>query len=359
MLLVTRRSRWHPSLASLASERRRPAEITIRSTRDLVPDALCLDLLVSDWSALYDSSDPAEKWRAWLAVWSPVIDRHMPEKTIRPRHAPAPWLTENDDLRSQMRERDLTDAERRERPADEQASQRYRLCRNRVKSAQLNAKSAFFLASYRRSRRTTWTDIRRFLISPTTSSPSTSSTPGGARWADRLNEHFASVGPRVAAALEEQQRAVAPLSPRPSRVVSGAFRVRPVTLPELPSAMKRMSASRACGIDGVTIGMLRMTFPLIGPHLLNVINSSLVSGKLPAEWKVARVIPLHKSGSVDDPSNYRPLSLLSTVAKIAESVVCGQLMTYLLAHDILTDVQHGFRPGRSTESAMLDTARYF
>ena len=257
-----------------------------------------------------------------------------------------------------MRERDLTDAERRERPADEQASQRYRLCRNRVKSAQLNAKSAFFLASYRRSRRTTWTDIRRFLISPTTSSPSTSSTPGGARWADRLNEHFASVGPRVAAALEEQQRAVAPLSPRPSRVVSGAFRVRPVTLPELSSAMKRMSASRACGIDGVTIGMLRMTFPVIGPHLLNVINSSLVSGKLPAEWKVARVIPLHKSGSVDDPSNYHPLSLLSTVAKIAESVVCGQLMTYLLAHDILTDVQHGFRPGRSTESAMLDTVSF-
>ena len=79
----------------------------------------------------------------------------------------------------------------------------------------------------------------------------------------------------------------------------------------LSSAMKRMSASKACGVDGVTIGMLRVTFPVIGPHLLNVINSSLVSGKLPAEWKVARVIPLHKSGSVDDPSNYRPLSLLS------------------------------------------------
>ena len=131
-----------------------------------------------------------------------------------------------------------------------------------------------------------------------------------------------------------------------------------VTLSELSSAVKRMSASKACGVDGVTIGMLRMTFPVIGPHLMNVINASLVSGKLPAEWKVARVIPLHKFGAVDDPSNYRPLSLLSTVAKIAESVVRGQLLTYLLSHDILTEAQHGFRPGRSTESAMLDTVSF-
>ncbi|XP_043210133.1 uncharacterized protein LOC122375044 [Amphibalanus amphitrite] len=343
---------------TLQRERRRPVEVTIRSTRDLVPDALCLDLLVSDWSAVYGSADPADKWRAWLAVWSPVIDRHMPEKTIRPRHAPAPWLTDSDDLRALMRERDLADRERRERPADELASQRYRLCRNRVKSAQLHAKSAFFLSSFRRSRRTTWTDIRRFLISPRTATPSTSSAPSGTDWADSLNRYFAAVGPRVAAALEEAQRVVAPLSPRPTRVVSGAFRVRPVTLPELSAAIQRMSTSRASGDDGVTIGMLRMTFPVIGPHLLNIINASLVSGELPAEWKVARVLPLHKSGPVDDPSNYRPLSLLPTVAKVAESVVCGQLIAYLLAHDILTETQHGFRPGRSTESAMLDTASF-
>ena len=252
----------------------------------------------------------------------------------------------------------MADVERRGRPADVQAGQRYRQCRNRVKSAQLSAKSAFFLTSYRRSRRTTWTDIRRFLISPGAASSSTSATPGGALWADRLNRHFATVGPRVAAALEEAQREVEPLSPRPPRVVSGAFRVRPVTLPELSSAMNRMSASKASGIDGVTIGMLRMTFPVVGPHLLSVVNASLVSGKLPAEWKVASVIPLHKSGPVDDPTNYRPLSLLSTVAKITESVVCVQLMTYLLQHDILTDAQHGFRPGRSTESAMLDAVGF-
>ncbi|KAF0292538.1 hypothetical protein FJT64_009479 [Amphibalanus amphitrite] len=226
---------------TLQRERRRPAEVTIRSTRDLVPDALCLELLVSDWSAVYSATDPADKWKAWLAVWSPVIDRHMPEKKIRPRHSPAPWITENDELQTMMRERDLADAERRAQPADEQAAQRYRLCRNRVKSAQISAKSDFFLTSYRRSRRTTWKDIRRFLISPRAGASSASSSPSGPRWADRLNEYFASVGPSVAAALEEAQRVTEPLPPRPPRVVSGAFRVHPVTLSELSAAVKRWS----------------------------------------------------------------------------------------------------------------------
>ena len=148
------------------------------------------------------------------------------------------------------------------------------------------------------------------------------------------------------------------LPPRPPCVVSGSFRVHPATLPELSSALQRMSSSKACTDDGITIQMLRMTLPVIGPHLLTVINSSLVSGVLPSEWKVASVVPIHKSGSTEDPSNYRPVSVLPVVAKLAESVVCSQLLRYLLSHNILCDAQHGFRPGRSTESAMLDTVGY-
>ena len=100
--------------------------------------------------------------------------------------------------------------------------------------------------------------------------------------------------------------------------------------------------------------MLRLTFPVIGPHLLQVINASITSGVLPSEWKVATVTPIFKSGSNTDPGNYRPVSILPTVAKLAESVVCSQLMQYLVSHNVLCDQQHGFRPGRSTESAMLD-----
>ena len=96
-----------------------------------------------------------------------------------------------------------------------------------------------------------------------------------------------------------------------------------------------------------------MTLPVIGPELLHVVNASLSSGVLPTPWKVADVIPLHKSGSKLEPNNYRPVSILPTVVKIVERIVCEQLMTYLIDHNILCNEQHGFRPGHSTESAML------
>ena len=52
------------------------------------------------------------------------------------------------------------------------------------------------------------------------------------------------------------------------------------------------------------------------------------------------------------------MSITPTVAKLTERVVCDQLMQYLLSHGVLCEEQHGFRPGRSTESAMLDAVSH-
>lgn len=68
-----------------------------------------------------------------------------------------------------------------------------------------------------------------------------------------------------------------------------------------------------------------------------MVNSSIVFGVLPPEWKIATVVPIHKAGSVEDPNNYRPVSILPTVAKLVESVVCLQLTTYLVTHNVLCD----------------------
>ena len=176
-------------------------------------------------------------------------------------------------------------------------------------------------------------------------------------WADKLNRFFASVGPDVADALASCD-AGETLSPRPPRVCSGRLSLRPATLPELSAALQQMSSSRASGSDGITISMLRATFPVVGPHLLSVINSSIVTCEVPRQWKSAIVTPLHKKGDPSDPSNYRPISILPTVAKLCERVVCRQLTDYLSSHHILCPQQYGFRPGLSTEAAMLDAVIY-
>ncbi|KAF0308245.1 hypothetical protein FJT64_020529 [Amphibalanus amphitrite] len=149
---------------SAAREKRRVREVTIRSTRSLVPDALRLDLLLADWSGMREAVGVEEKWSAWRDVWSPVIDRHMPLITIRPRHPPCPWLTDNDDVRALMGARDLARQECESDPSPE-TRDAYRVSREQARSAQARARSDFFATSFRNSRRHTWKDVQRYLIS--------------------------------------------------------------------------------------------------------------------------------------------------------------------------------------------------
>ena len=64
----------------------RPEEVTVRSTRRLNRDALCLDLLQADWSGVSSAESTTEKWDAWLSVWSPIIDLHMPLHKVKLKH---------------------------------------------------------------------------------------------------------------------------------------------------------------------------------------------------------------------------------------------------------------------------------
>ena len=63
--------------------------------------------------------------------------------------------------------------------------------------------------------------------------------------------------------------------------------------------------------------------------LLYIINLSLQSGSVPMEWKAAKIIPLFKSGSMDELDNYRPISILPVLSKILERTAYKQLLSHL------------------------------
>jgi len=89
---------------------------------------------------------------------------------------------------------------------------------------------------------------------------------------------------------------------------------------------------------------------VIAKPLTFVINLSLDTGSVPAEWKVAKVIALFKSGSSAEVDNYRPMSILPIL--ILENMVYKQLIFHLESNSLLSDYQFGFRSNRSTELAV-------
>lgn len=63
--------------------------------------------------------------------------------------------------------------------------------------------------------------------------------------------------------------------------------------------------------------------------------------------------PVFKGGNKHLASNYRPISLTPIVPKIAEKIICSQMVPFLIWNEIIPEFHHGFVPGRSVITCLL------
>ena len=90
----------------------------------------------------------------------------------------------------------------------------------------------------------------------------------------------------------------------------------------------------------------------ISPHISIIFNCCLTTGTFPDDWKLGKVTPIFKQGDRSDMNNYRPISVISAVAKVFERIVYNQLSSYLSEKNILSQCQSGFRSFHSTVTAL-------
>jgi len=91
------------------------------------------------------------------------------------------------------------------------------------------------------------------------------------------------------------------------------------------------------------------------PATARLANLSLQTGKFPARYKRAQVLPLLKKAGLNSsqPANYRPISNLPTVSKVLERLVLARLRPHLLSSANFSQFQSAYRKGHSTETALL------
>ena len=89
----------------------------------------------------------------------------------------------------------------------------------------------------------------------------------------------------------------------------------------------------------------------IADPLCHIINLSIRTATIPTKWKIAKLIPIYKSGSVKLPENFRLISVLPVLSKLLEKHIHRQYMDFLEEERLLSDCQFGYRSGRSTNLA--------
>ena len=126
---------------------------------------------------------------------------------------------------------------------------------------------------------------------------------------------------------------------------------RPFELEEILNALKKMKTNKAAGIDGLPAEFWK--FGNVHEILLDIFESINRFNTVPDHWKTAVIVPIHKKNDVNDPANYRGISLLTSISKVYCSILNTRLLKWADQHAFFTDSQNGFRPKRSTIDSLF------
>ncbi len=113
-------------------------------------------------------------------------------------------------------------------------------------------------------------------------------------------------------------------------------------------ALSGLNLQKAYGPDGVPPIVLKNCTSVLAPSLVKLFRLYLSTSTFPSCWKYAHVQPVPKKGDRSNPSNYRPIALLSRLSKAFEMILKWKIQKHLSTSDLLSDRQDGFRKGRST-----------
>ena len=126
-----------------------------------------------------------------------------------------------------------------------------------------------------------------------------------------------------------------------------------INLNGITKLLSNLRPDKAAGPDEIRPIVLKELRSEIAPIIQLIFERSLATGEVPSDWTKANVSPIFKKGDKSDPANYRPISLTCVLCKVMEHIIASNLTKHLNKHNILYDLQHGFRQKRSCETQLI------
>ena len=124
-----------------------------------------------------------------------------------------------------------------------------------------------------------------------------------------------------------------------------------LTEPDVFRAIANLNPYKATGIDLIAFRILKSCACTLSLRLLHLSTISLNTSSIPYEWKIHKIIPVHKSNDKTSVTNYPPTSLLCNISKVFERLIYDKVISTVAKS--ITPHKFGFQKGHLTLQQLL------
>uniref|UniRef100_A0A8C6M4T9 Reverse transcriptase domain-containing protein n=1 Tax=Nothobranchius furzeri TaxID=105023 RepID=A0A8C6M4T9_NOTFU len=332
---------------------------TIRTEKAM--QCLKNELIKQDWTIVYKHKDVNKAYEAFLSIFMALLEKNslLIEVNRKDKYTGRPWMTKG--LQNACKKKNSLYREFIKKRTTE-SEKKYKKYKNKLTNIMRTCKKEYFIKKLE-DNKDSMKGIWNVLNSIIKNAPRTNDYPGyfmeGTNTISKMNEvvdgfndFFVHIGPKLAAEIKVdmiERETGGNIERNASSMFLRAVEEKEIY--DIVSGLKNKTSTDFHDIDMLTVK--RVIDGIVKP-LQYIFNLSFQEGVFPQKMKVAKIIPIYKSGEKHCFTNYRPVSVLCQFSKILEKLFLKRLDNFVEKHDLLANCQYGFRNNRSTVLALMD-----
>ena len=345
-----------------------PSEIRKRTTKNFNIDLYRQKVADINWTSMYNSTSPSLTYGIFEEHLRTILDDIAPMKTYQLKNNYKPWVQEDTIKLMKYRDQARNSASISGDPAK---WNEYKTAKNKVNTLLKKDKENYLKNKYKRMEEindiSNMYKVTREQLGWNKSSTPQSFLMDGQRISSPVelaNIQLSTFNNKVKALINNLPASTQdPLTPLKEALEDWGtaadsrptFKFNQLTLSQVAELLRQLGTSKTFGNDELDSTTLKLAATTLLQPIQFIVNQSLQTQIFPNQWKIAKLLPLHKGKGTCPftPSNYRPISILPVVSKILEKAVQNQMIDFLNTTKQINSNHHAYRKKFSTTSAIL------
>ena len=312
------------------------------------------------WEELFDNINAEDDYSKFVTKFQELYDECIPLKkcTSKPKKEPrSPWITKG--LLCSINTKNKLYKQYLRCPSIVN-HQLFKTFRNKLHGLLRKSKRLYFFKKFEQIKgnmRQTWKTINNVLgraqkqglsnqFKRNTGTIITDPTV----ISNEFNDFFVNVGPALASQIHNTGKNYYDYLNSPCQT---SIFMKPIVETEIMKIISKFDQNKSAGHDDIGNFIVKKVANEICHPLALIFNLSLLTGNVPDQLKIAKVIPIFKKDDADIFSNYRPVSVLPCFSKVLERLVFNRCIEFIDKNNLLNEKQFGFRANHSTNMAIM------